>query len=67
MNRMPLAKGSKNVTIRVGLMQRLEKNHKEDLQIRPSTEKTLIGYVNELIEEVLKKMNSSKFTFLVFL
>lgn len=52
---MPLAKGSKNGTIRVGLLPKLEKKHKEQLLIRPTTEKTLIGYVNELIASVLKK------------
>ena len=53
---MTLAKGSKNITIRVGLLPRLQKKHREELQIRPSvTEKTLIGFVNELLSKVLDK------------
>jgi hypothetical protein len=36
-------------------MRKLENKHKQDLRIRPLTEKTLIRYVNGLIEGLLKK------------
>lgn len=60
---MPLAKGSKNITIRVGLMKRLENKHKDDLRTRQSTDKTLIGYVNKIIEGVIEKDEFLKFYF----
>jgi len=53
---MPLAKGSKNITIRVGLMPRLMKKHLEDLQKKPSkTDPKLIGFVNDLLSDVIDK------------
>ena len=53
---MPLAKGSKNITLRVGLTPRLQKKHREELRKRPNkTDKTLIGYTNDLLSDVLDK------------
>jgi hypothetical protein len=53
---MPLAKGSKNITIRVGLMPRLLKKHQEALEKRPTnTDKKLIGFVNDLLTDVIDK------------
>ena len=53
---MPLAKGSKNITIRVGLMPRLIHKHQEELKTKPNkTDPKLIGWVNDLLEDVIEK------------
>ena len=53
---MPLAKGSKNITIRVGLMPRLINKHQEEIRSKPhKTDRKLIGFVNDLLSDVLDK------------
>lgn len=53
---MPSSKKTKNITMRVSLVPRLEKRHSEELKKRPTQTKEDLGaFVNDLLTDVLDK------------